>query len=59
MENGPIPIFCDNNLAIALSKNDVFHIKRKRIDTHFHFIRELVNKGDIYLQLCGSIDHIA
>jgi hypothetical protein len=58
-EKDQTPIFCDNTSTIALSKNHVFHKKRKHIDTHFHFIRELVNNGDIALQLCGSRDQPA
>eukprot|EP00253_Pinus_taeda_P030370 PITA_30370 len=40
-------IFCDNSSAIALSKNSVFHKRTKHIDTRFHYIRELVNNGEI------------
>jgi len=58
-EKDPNPIFYDNTLAIALSKNHVFHKKRKHIDTRFHFICELVNNGDIALQFCGSQDQLA
>jgi hypothetical protein len=36
-EKDPTPIFCDNTSAIALSKNHVFHKKRKHIDTRFSF----------------------
>eukprot|EP00253_Pinus_taeda_P009660 PITA_09660 len=36
-------IFCDNSSAIALSKNSVFHKRKKHIDTRFHYIRELVS----------------
>jgi hypothetical protein len=50
----PILIFCDNNSTISLSKNNVFHHKRKNIDTQFHFIHELVKNGDISLKFCGS-----
>jgi len=50
MENEPTPIFCDNNSTIALSKNHIFHKNRKQIETEFHFIRELFNNGDIFLQ---------
>jgi hypothetical protein len=57
-EKEPTPIFCDNTFAIALSKNHVFHKKRKHIDTLFHFIRELVNNGEITLQFCGSRDQL-
>ena len=55
----PTSILCDNNSAIQLSKHNVFHRKRKHIDTHYHFIRELVNDGQIYLSLCGSKEQLA
>lgn len=42
-------IFCDNSSAIALSTNVVFHKRMKHIDTKFHYIRELVNNGEIVL----------
>jgi len=42
-------IYSDNSSAIALSKNYVFHKRKKYIDTKFHFIRELVNNGEIVL----------
>eukprot|EP00253_Pinus_taeda_P006843 PITA_06843 len=47
-------IFCDNSLAIALSKNSVFHKRMKHIDTKFHYIRELVNYGEIVLKHCRT-----
>ena len=47
-------IFCDNNSAIALSKNFVFHKRTKYIDTKFHYIRELVNNGEIVLEHCRT-----
>ena len=52
-------IFCDNNLAIALSKNHVFHKRTKHIDIRFHFIRELVNNKEICLEFCRSEDQLA
>ena len=48
-EKDPTPILCDNTSTISLSKNHVFHKKRKHIDTRFHFICELVNNGEISL----------
>jgi len=47
-------IFCDNSSAIALSKNSVFHKRTKHIDTKFHYIRELVNNGEIILKHCRT-----
>eukprot|EP00253_Pinus_taeda_P036571 PITA_36571 len=52
-------IFCDNSSAIALSKNYVFHKRTKHIDTRFHYIRELVNNGEIILQHCSTQEQVA
>ena len=52
-------IFCDNSLAIALSKNSVFHKRTKHIDTKFHYIRELVNNGEIVLEHCRTQEQVA
>jgi len=49
----PIDIFCDNQSAIQLTKNAVFHKRSKHIDINFHFTRELVERKEIvihYLQ---------
>ena len=55
----PTTIFCDNNSAIALSKNHVFHKKTTHIDIRFHFIRELVNNKEICLEFCRFEDQLA
>ena len=52
-------IYCDNSSAIALSKNSIFHKRTKHIDTKFHFIRELVNNGEIVLQHCRIEEQLA
>ena len=44
-EKDPTSILCDNRSAIQLSKHNVFHRKKKHIDTRYHFIHELVNDG--------------
>ena len=54
IENYPNSILCANSSAIQLSKHNVFHRKRKHIDTCYHFIRELVNDEQISLLFCGS-----
>ena len=43
----PVTIYCDNQSAIALAKNDVFHQRTKHIDIRYHFIRQHVNEGRI------------
>eukprot|EP00253_Pinus_taeda_P035427 PITA_35427 len=57
-ENATV-IFCDNSSAIALSKNSVFHKRTKHIDTRFHYIRELVNNGEIVLKHCRTQEQVA
>eukprot|EP00253_Pinus_taeda_P029735 PITA_29735 len=52
-------IFCDNSSAIGLSKNYVFHKRTKHIDTRFHYIRELVNNGEIVLEHCRTQEQVA
>ncbi|GJZ74609.1 hypothetical protein Tco_0639074 [Tanacetum coccineum] len=43
-----IPLYCDNRSAIALCCNNVQHSRSKHIDIQHHFIREQVNKGELY-----------
>ena len=38
----PVVIYCDNQSAIALTKNDTFHQRTKHIDIRYHFIRQHV-----------------
>eukprot|EP00253_Pinus_taeda_P020932 PITA_20932 len=52
-------IFCDNSSAIALSKNSIFHKRAKHIDTKFHYIKELVNNGEIVLKHCRTQEQVA
>jgi hypothetical protein len=42
-----VTLFVDNNSAIALMKNPVFHGRSKHIDIKYHFIRECVERGKI------------
>ena len=52
-------IYCDNSLAIALSKNSVFHKRTKHIDKKYHYIREFVNNGEVVLQHCKTEEQYA
>jgi len=35
--------------AIYLVKNQVYHARRKHIDVRFHFVRKILDEGDIEL----------
>lgn len=52
-------IMCDNTSTIKLSKNPVFHGRCKHIGVRFHFLRDLVNNGEISLEHCGSQEQVA
>ncbi|KAF5951571.1 hypothetical protein HYC85_009515 [Camellia sinensis] len=54
-----VKVFCDSQSAICLAKNQVHHARTKHIDVRFHFIREIVNEGDILLQKIGTADNPA
>ena len=54
----PIPLYCDNNGAIALAKEPRSHQKSKHIERHFHIIRELIGKGDVLVQKVASAENM-
>ena len=45
-----LKINCDRMNIISLTKNQVYHVRTKHIDFRFHFIWEILNESDIYLQ---------
>lgn len=54
-----VTIYCDSQSAIHLAKNQVYHSRTKHIDVRFHFIREILDEGDILLQKIGTEDNPA
>jgi len=45
----------DSQSAISLAKNPVLHSRCKYIQLRYHFIRELINDGDLsLLKILGS-----
>ena len=45
-----IPLLCDNESAMKITKNPVQHSRTKHIDIRHHFLRDHEAKGDISLQ---------
>ena len=45
-----VTLFVDNNSAIALMKNHVFHGRSKHIDIKYHFMRECVEWSQIIVK---------
>jgi hypothetical protein len=43
----PLPIMADNQAAISLSKNTVFHDRTKHFKVHLHWIREAIDNKQV------------
>ncbi|PHU02409.1 Retrovirus-related Pol polyprotein from transposon TNT 1-94 [Capsicum chinense] len=40
-------VFCDSQSVIFLTKDHMFHERTKHIDIRYHFVREIIARGDI------------
>jgi len=54
-----VPIYSDNQAAIALSKDPVNHSRTKHIDVRYHYIRQLVASGLTTVDYIPSRDMLA
>ena len=55
----PTPIFCDNTSTINLAKNPIQHSRTKHIEIRHHFLRDHVERKDIYLSHVDTLNQIA
>ena len=57
----PLTILCDNQGAIALSKDNKFHARlgTKHIDLRYHFIREAVEDGKIKVKYVPTDENVS
>ena len=53
------PIYSDNNGALQLAKNPVFHERTKHIAVKYHYIRDLINNGTIDLIYINTLNQKA
>ena len=56
---GPTLIYEDNQGAISMAKNPVFHKRTKHVQIRYHFVREAVEQGTIILEYCRTDDMLA
>lgn len=49
----------DNQSAIQLSKNPVFHDRSKHIETRYHYIRECIEEGRVQVEFIGTNEQLA
>jgi len=55
----PTPILCDNNSAISLSQDQLFHAHVKHLDVHWHYLHERVKHGNLVLSRVHGVDDMA
>jgi hypothetical protein len=55
----PTTLYCDNQSAIALTKDGTYHARTKHINIHYHFIRFSVENNSISLIYCPTDSMVA
>ena len=51
-------ILCDNQSCIKMTENHVFHDRSKHIEIHYHFIRDMVQRGALKLQYISTDEQV-
>ena len=50
-------LFYDSQSAIFLTKDQMFHEKTKDINVRYHFVSEIIARGDIVVSKVGTQDN--
>lgn len=59
MSGIPIVMFCDNQSAISISGDDIYHARSKHIDIRYHFVRERITNKQISVRYKSTQDMLA
>ena len=52
-------MYCDSQSAIFLTKDQMFHERTKYIDVRYHFVRDVIARGDIVVSKVSTHDNPA
>ncbi|KAG8480749.1 hypothetical protein CXB51_025125 [Gossypium anomalum] len=52
-------VFCDSQSAIFLTKDQMFHERIKHIDVWYHFVRDIIARGDIVVSKISTHENPA
>jgi hypothetical protein len=58
-EHRAMKISCDSQSIIFLEKNPVDHLKTKKIDVQYHFVRDMVESNKVIMEKVNTLEHIA
>ncbi|CAI7839158.1 unnamed protein product [Closterium sp. NIES-53] len=58
-QEGPTPVFCDSQGAIAMARNAVLHGLNKHMHIKWHWVRKEVKKGTISLHYINTTKQLA
>ena len=59
MPSNAIPLYCDNNGAIALTKEPRSHQKFKHIEGRYHLIYDYLEKRYVEVKRVDTVDNVA
>jgi len=54
-----IIIYCDSESALHIARNPTFHSRTKHIGVQYHFVREVVEVGNVDMQKIHTKDNLA
>ena len=51
---GAITVYCDNQAAIAFTKDPKYHSRTKHIDTKYNYVKDIVAKREVTVQYIST-----